>query len=128
MCCPSVVLFLCFLCWLEDQYSGFKNRAIKHYLKNRKLILGYIRSTKMHRTIGTPPYTLRQPWVSVSDSCDSCDSSKSSDSSESSDQITFFTKKNFFCLPFFSQQKTCFCQKTFCHIKQKHCENRKALP
>ena len=29
------------------------------------MTLGYIGSTKMHKTISTPPCTLRQPWVSV---------------------------------------------------------------
>ena len=51
--------------WLEDQDSGFRNRAIKHSLNTRQLILGYRGSTKMHKTIGTPPCTLRHPWVSV---------------------------------------------------------------
>ena len=51
--------------WLEDQDSGLRNMAIKHSLKIRQLILGYRRSTKMHKTIGTPPCTLRPPWVSV---------------------------------------------------------------
>ena len=51
--------------WLQDQDLGFRNRAIKHSLKTRQLVLGYIGSTKMHKTIGTPPCTLRQPWVSV---------------------------------------------------------------
>ena len=41
------------------------NRAIKHSLNTRQLILGYIGSTKMHKTICTPPCTLRQPWVNV---------------------------------------------------------------
>ena len=49
-----------------SQDSGFRNRAIKHSLNTRQLILGYRGSTKMHKTIGTPPCTLRQPWVSVS--------------------------------------------------------------
>ena len=68
MCCPSVVLFLCMLTfksWLQDQDSGFRNRAIKHSLKTRQEILGYRGSTKMHKTIGTLPCTLRQSWVSV---------------------------------------------------------------
>ena len=70
MCSPSVLLFLCLLTlnqesWLEDQDSGFRNRAIKHSLTTRQLILGYTGSTKMHKRIGTQPCTLRQPWVSV---------------------------------------------------------------
>ena len=48
--------------WLEDQDSGFRNRTIKHSLKTRQLILGYRGSTKIHKTRGTPPSTLRQPW------------------------------------------------------------------
>ena len=70
MCCPSVVLSLCF--WhlnqescLEQRDSGFRNRAIKQSLKMRQLILGYKGLKKMHNMIGTPPCTLRQPWVSV---------------------------------------------------------------
>jgi hypothetical protein len=51
--------------WLKDQDSGFRNRAIKHSLKTRQLILGYRGSPKMHKTIGTPPCTLIQPRVSV---------------------------------------------------------------
>ena len=51
--------------WLEVQKLGFRNRAIKYSLKTRQLINGYIGSIKMHKTIGTPPCTLRQPWVSV---------------------------------------------------------------
>ena len=51
--------------WLEDQDSGFRNRAIKHSLRTRQLILGYRGSTKMHKTRGTPPWSFRQPWVSV---------------------------------------------------------------
>ena len=43
--------------------------AINHSVKTRQFILGYRVSTKMRRTIGTPPCTLRQPWVSVSDCC-----------------------------------------------------------
>ena len=39
--------------------------AIKHSLKTRQLILSYIGLTKKHKRIGTPPCTLRQPWVSV---------------------------------------------------------------
>ena len=68
---PSVVLFLCLLTFesgiiaQEDQDSGFMNRAIKHSLKTRQLILGYKGSTKMRKTICTPPCTLRPPWVSV---------------------------------------------------------------
>ena len=50
---------------LKDQDSGFRNRAIKYSLKTRQLILGYIGSTKIYKTIGTQPRTLRQPWVSV---------------------------------------------------------------
>ena len=71
MCHPSVVLFLSLLTFesgilaQEDQDSVFMNRAIKHSLKTRHLILGYKGSTKMRKTIGTPPCTLRQPWVSV---------------------------------------------------------------
>ena len=70
--CVALVLYCFFVCWpsnqeswLEDQDSGFRNRAIKNSLKTRQLILGYIGSTKMHKTIGTPPCTLRQPWVTV---------------------------------------------------------------
>ena len=58
--------------WLEDQDSGFRNRAIKHSLKTRQMILGYRGWLKMHKTIGTPPCTLRQPWVSVYVSCVMC--------------------------------------------------------
>ena len=70
MCCPSVGLVFLFSplnkeSWLDDQDSGFRNRTIKHSLKTKKLILVYRRSTKMHKTIGTPPCTFRQPWVSV---------------------------------------------------------------
>ena len=68
MWCPSVVLSLCLLTFkwgIMAQDSGFRNRAIKHSLKTRQLILGYRGSTKIHKTRGTPPCTLRQPWVSV---------------------------------------------------------------
>ena len=43
--------------------------AIKHSSKTRQMILGYRRSTKMHKTIGTQPCTLRQPWVTVLCTC-----------------------------------------------------------
>ena len=66
------MLYCFFVCWhynqeswLEDRDSGFRNGAIKHSLKTRQLILGYIGSTKMHKTIGTSPCILRQQWVSV---------------------------------------------------------------
>ena len=66
------MLYCFFVCWhwnqeswLEGQNSGFRNRAIKHSLNTRQLILGYRGSTKNYKTIGTPPCTLRQPWVSV---------------------------------------------------------------
>ena len=68
MCRPSVLLFLCLLTFktgIMAWGSGFRNRAIKHSLATRQFILGYRGSTKMHKTIGTPPRTLRQPWVSV---------------------------------------------------------------
>ena len=67
MCRTMGVLFLCLFqkSWLENQDTGFRNRAIKHSLKTRQLIHGYRGSTKMNKTMGPPPCTLRQPWVSV---------------------------------------------------------------
>ena len=60
MCRPNVVCFFVYWhlnqeSWVKDQDSGLRNRAIKHSLKIRQLILGYRGSKKMHKTIGTPP-------------------------------------------------------------------------
>ena len=63
--CFFVYWHLSELSWLKDQDSGFRNRAIKHSLKTRQLILGYRGSPKRRKTIGTPPCTLIQPRVSV---------------------------------------------------------------
>ena len=70
--CLALVLYCFFIywhlnqeSWLGDQESGFRNRAIKHSLKTRQLMPTYRGSIKMHKTIGTPPHTFIQPWVSV---------------------------------------------------------------
>ena len=55
--------------WLENQESGFRNRAIKHSLRTRQFILGYRGSTKLNLkkkwALLHVPCTFRQPWVSV---------------------------------------------------------------